>query len=146
MTIVQGTYNGLIEKSFYQKILFSGSLNPGMSGGPTLNNQGEVIGINVATSGNQISFLVPVSHLHTLVTNRAQAPIANYEHHIETQLLTDQQDKYSRLLQLKWPRQTLGKATIAGEIDQYFHCWGETKDKKETYSRSLYSFLFPLPA
>ena len=44
-------------------ILFSGSLNPGMSGGPTLNEQGSVIGVNVATSGNEISFLVPAQYL-----------------------------------------------------------------------------------
>ena len=131
MTIVQGTYNGLIEKSFYQKILFSGSLNPGMSGGPTLNNTGEVIGVNVATSGNQISFLVPVSHLKKLVAHRATNPIENYEQHLEAQLLADQDDKFSRLLELDWPQQTLGQTLIAGEISQYFHCWGETQDKKD---------------
>ena len=37
MTIIEGTYNGLVENSRYKKILFSGSLNPGMSGGPALN-------------------------------------------------------------------------------------------------------------
>jgi S1-C subfamily serine protease len=30
-----------------------------MSGGPTLTQAGKVVGINVATEGNQISFLVP---------------------------------------------------------------------------------------
>ena len=65
-TIIPGTYNGLLERSFYQKLLFSGSLNPGMSGGPSLNEAGEIIGVNVATSGNQISFLVPAKYLVAL--------------------------------------------------------------------------------
>lgn len=60
ITIVEGTYNGLLAHAFYKKIHFTGSLNSGMSGGPAVNSSGEVVGINVATSGNQISFLVPV--------------------------------------------------------------------------------------
>ena len=36
MTIIEGTYNGMVEASRYQKYLFSGSLNAGMSGGPVL--------------------------------------------------------------------------------------------------------------
>ena len=38
LSVVEGTYNGLLEKSLFDKIFFSGSLNPGMSGGPTLNH------------------------------------------------------------------------------------------------------------
>ena len=66
MTIIEGTYNGFVEGARYRKILFSGSLNPGMSGGPALNQHGEVVGINVARGGEQISFLVPVSYLESL--------------------------------------------------------------------------------
>ena len=43
-----------------------------MSGGPTLNEAGEIIGINVATSGNEISFLVPAVHLSKILA-RLQA-------------------------------------------------------------------------
>ncbi|MCK5359267.1 MAG: trypsin-like peptidase domain-containing protein, partial [Gammaproteobacteria bacterium] len=67
MTIIEGTYNGLVEGSRYQKYLFSGSLNSGMSGGPVLNNAGDVIGVNVSKGGEQISFLVPVKHLKALM-------------------------------------------------------------------------------
>ena len=33
-TIVEGTYNGLVDKSYDERIHFSGAINPGMSGGP----------------------------------------------------------------------------------------------------------------
>ena len=62
-SIIEGTNNGVMKNSDDSNILFSGSLNPGMSGGPTLNEQGSVIGVNVATSGNEISFLVPAQYL-----------------------------------------------------------------------------------
>ena len=43
MTIIEGNFNGYIRTSRYQKILFSGSLNGGMSGGPALDGLGQVI-------------------------------------------------------------------------------------------------------
>ena len=52
MTVVSGTFNGLTAHSYYDRMLFSGSINPGMSGGPALNAAGKVIGVNVATAGN----------------------------------------------------------------------------------------------
>jgi len=36
-SLVKGPNNGMVEHSFDDQILFSGSLNPGMSGGPALN-------------------------------------------------------------------------------------------------------------
>ncbi|MEC4672939.1 MAG: serine protease, partial [Nitrospirota bacterium] len=56
MTIVEGTYSGLLERTLYEKIHFTGSLNAGMSGGPAVTSDGEVIGVNVASAGDQLSF------------------------------------------------------------------------------------------
>jgi serine protease Do len=60
-TIVEGTFNGLVEHSYSERIHFTGALNPGMSGGPAVTPQGQVAGINVATrrGGQLVSFLVP---------------------------------------------------------------------------------------
>src|SRR5918995_6614715 len=41
LTIVEGTYNGLLQHTLYPKVHFTGSLNPGMSGGPALLPKGE---------------------------------------------------------------------------------------------------------
>src|ERR1700722_2942952 len=35
-TIVEGTYNGLFDRSYVERIHSSGAINPGMSGGPTV--------------------------------------------------------------------------------------------------------------
>ena len=36
LTIVEGTYNGLLEHTRYTRIHFTDPINPGMSGGPTI--------------------------------------------------------------------------------------------------------------
>jgi hypothetical protein len=133
-TIVPGTFNGLLETSFYQKLLFSGSLNPGMSGGPALDGQGRVVGVNVATSGNQISFLVPVQYLRALLDRRLGAEgldAEGYQAEIGRQLLEDQEYKYALLLNLEWPTQTLGGARVGGDISDYFKCWGDTAEEDD---------------
>ncbi|MEZ5597977.1 MAG: serine protease [Pseudomonadales bacterium] len=134
-TVVPGTYNGLLERSFYQKLLFSGSLNPGMSGGPALNGDGHIVGVNVATSGNQISFLVPVKYLQALlerVAGREVAlPASDYQAEIGRQLQADQEYKYALLLNLDWPAKKLGDMQVAGEVSAYFKCWGDTSDEED---------------
>jgi hypothetical protein len=131
-TIVPGTFNGLLERSFYQRLLFSGSLNPGMSGGPALNEAGDVIGVNVATSGNQISFLVPVKYLVALAGAR-KAPLdpEQFQAEIGRQLVDDQEYKYRLLLDREWTTQTLGETLVAADLNDYFKCWGNTNDDED---------------
>jgi hypothetical protein len=138
-TIVPGTFNGLLERSFYQKLLFSGSLNPGMSGGPALNPSGELIGVNVATSGNQISFLVPAKYVTALLdkVSKRTSPLVEdqYQAEVGQQLDADQAYKFALLLNLDWPTQRLGEMQVAGEVSAYFKCWGNTSDDEEMLYR-----------
>ena len=61
LTITEGVSNGKVEDSFYDRIHYTGALNSGMSGGPALNQNGEVIGVNVSgyVFSQLVNFLVP---------------------------------------------------------------------------------------
>ena len=139
MTIIEGTYNGLLEKSLYEKILFSGSLNPGMSGGPALNKQGEVIGVNVSTAGNDLSFLVPAAYLKQLVKSAMNAEEINLTERIQQQLENNQQKNMQLIMSADWGSTNLGQAIVPAELVSYFKCWGKTDDKKDRMYKHTYS-------
>lgn len=68
-TIVEGTYNGLVDKSYDERIHFSGAINAGMSGGPVTAADGRIVGVNVAkrVDGEQVGFLVPARYAAQLL-------------------------------------------------------------------------------
>jgi S1-C subfamily serine protease len=140
MTIVEGTYNGLLEKSLYEKILFSGSLNPGMSGGPVLGREGKVVGVSVSTAGNQVSFLVPVAYLQALlnrIREAGQEDKIDFHDRIEEQLYANQNQYMSRLLSAKWQIDSLGDALVPRPASGIFKCWGNTdKDDDALYGHT----------
>ncbi len=141
MTIIEGTYNGLMKKSLYEKILFSGSLNPGMSGGPALNHEGNVIGINVATAGNQLSFLVPVKYLKLLydgVISNREVKGKGWKNIIQQQLFDNQNHYMGQLISSHWTFVPIGQALVPGKISEAFKCWGDTKNAKEDLYFSSY--------
>jgi S1-C subfamily serine protease len=63
-------YEGLVEK-LDNVIQTDAAISPGNSGGPLLNSQGEVIGINaaVAQGGQNIGFAIPVDIVKDLIDN-----------------------------------------------------------------------------
>ena len=141
MTLVPGTYNGIASGSFYDRIHFSGSINPGMSGGPVINRDGEVVGINVATAGNQISFLVPVDKLAALLKDYAQdiqgtsGPL-KLQDIIHRQLIRNQQRIIDKILAADWKLRPLGDAMVVGEIVPSVQCWGDSsKNEDETLEK-----------
>ncbi len=129
LTIVEGTYNGLLKKSLYERIHFTGSINPGMSGGPTLDTEGNVVGVNVATAGNQVSFLVPAKYVGQLLTHAAATPMsaAAFETTVAQQLLANQDRYIGDLLGNAFADNTLGGYHIPGQIADYINCWGRTE-------------------
>lgn len=132
MTVVEGTYNGLVDNSLYEHVLISGSLNPGMSGGPSIDRNGQVVGVNVSTAGNQISFLVPVSYLQSLLeTPLLTSGKPDWNALLEQQLLDHQADYVSRLLAAEWKRSPLGRVNVPAEIAPYVKCWGDKSDDKD---------------
>jgi hypothetical protein len=139
MLIIEGNYNGLIQESRYKKMLFSGSLNPGMSGGPAFDERGRLIGINVAKGGEQISFLVPAIHLNVLFNRvKKNGAVKNFKKVIETDLIKDQQQFYRKLLDKEWISEELGDVQISGKLDKSLKCWGHTEDKEDIYYKSVH--------
>jgi serine protease Do len=96
-TIMEGTYNGLVERSYTDQILFAAALNPGMSGGPTVTARGSVVGVNVATrrGGQLISFLVPARFAAALVERvRDHEPPSDLRAEVARQLTASRTDLY----------------------------------------------------
>ena len=131
MTIVEGTYNGLLEKSIYDKIHFTASINPGMSGGPTLDRNGLVVGVNVSTAGNQLSFLVPATYVSELVERvEKQAESApDFVREATDQLLQNQDRYVDTLLQGAPVTTRLGQFEALGKVASFLSCWGDTQEK-----------------
>ncbi|AKJ04236.1 trypsin-like peptidase [Archangium gephyra] len=133
-TIVEGTYNGLVQDALYDKVHFSGAINPGMSGGPTVTGDGRVVGVNVATMGNQLGFLVPVAHARELVERARQVKESSPSALLAvvgSQLLDNQQRITERLLAAPLPTQQLGDYHVPGRWLPFLKCWGDTPHEPE---------------
>ena len=139
MTIIEGNFNGLLQHSRYRKILFSGSLNSGMSGGPAINRNGEVIGINVSTGGEQISFLVPVSHLATLLEKARGLEEPEYSKAFLGQSLFEDQERfYSGVLAKPFESEVLGEVRVATDLSDSLKCWGRSVDNESSDQPATY--------
>ena len=131
MIVVPGTYNGLKKESFNDKIHFTGSINSGMSGGPVVNKAAEVVGVNVATSGNSIGFLVPHDKLVTLFQRFLTSPPESIEQQMTEQLMANQDKLVSSLLNSPWQAKQLGENGIIPIIDiPFIRCWGDSNADK----------------
>lgn len=130
-SIVEGTYNGLVEHSYNARIHFSGALNSGMSGGPTVTADGRVVGINVARQlgGELVSFLVPAEFASDLLkgagTSEAPAP-QSFRAEIGRQLTAWLQKLHGSVAQLTLQSARFGPY-LAPQFDApWFTCWAET--------------------
>ena len=128
ITLVSGPNNGMVEHSYDDQILFSASLNPGMSGGPALNEKGDVSGINVATAGSQLSFLVPAHKAIDLISAARTVAQADYQSEIATQIKRWQRPRLQQLIDSEWSIERFSERDLFGEIRKDFQCWGSTND------------------
>jgi hypothetical protein len=134
LTIVEGTHNGLLKHTLYPKVHFTGSLNPGMSGGPTITQSGKVVGINVATEGNQISFLVPAERATTLLERTAKveaAAPASFLPQVGQQILANQARYLAGMFDPATPRVVLGPYDLPTKPTELFRCWADAVRRKE---------------
>lgn len=132
--VTEGTYNGLVKRNFYPQIFFGGALSGGMSGGPALDEQGRVIGINVArrVDGEQVSFLVPASFASALLARgRDAVPIKTAAYNIVTdQLMQHQQALTERFVAQGWKTATHVRYRVPVPSDQFMRCWGSSEPSR----------------
>jgi hypothetical protein len=143
LSIVEGTYNGLLEHALYPKIHFTGPLNPGMSGGPALTGAGEVVGINVSTGGNSVSFLVPVDRGRALLERAREQPAMEEEELLDqagAQVLEHQQRYLATLFRDgRAAPVRLGPYELPTEPADFFRCWGDAeRDDEALYERVIH--------
>jgi serine protease Do len=147
--VVEGTYNGLIAKSFYPQIFFSGAINPGMSGGPALDEQGRIIGINVAKrlDGESVAFLVPAAKALALLDRTAQIKpvpvvpakdkaiekIAPNTVEITKQLTDHQTELVDRFMSEPLKPQAYGAYRLPLPSEAFFRCWSNDQSNSTAF-------------
>jgi serine protease Do len=140
LSIVEGTYNGYLPHARQPRLHFTGALNPGMSGGPTIAEDGRVVGVNVATEGEEISFLVPVERaiaLQQRVSSLGTQPAATTLTQVGQQL-RDYQDAYLRdMFTGNVKTVALGPFHVPTEPAPYFRCWADASRRKEVPYESV---------
>ncbi|TMH07059.1 MAG: trypsin-like peptidase domain-containing protein [Betaproteobacteria bacterium] len=128
--VLEGNYNGLAERSFYPQIFFAGALNPGMSGGPALDGEGRVMGVNVATrrDGQMVSFLVPAQFAIELLERGRNAPPITTDVYPELtrQLFTHQALLTQKFIAQQWRSAGHARYRIPVPQEDFMRCWGSS--------------------
>ncbi len=126
--VAEGSYNGPVERSFLETLFFGGSLSPGMSGGPALDDEGRLIGVNVAArrDGEQVSFLVPAAPVRELIARGRDAkPItAPVWPEITRQLMGHEAALTERFIAQPWRDAGHPRYRVPVPQETFMRCWG----------------------
>jgi S1-C subfamily serine protease len=130
-TIVEGTYNGLVDRTYDERIHFSGAINSGMSGGPVTSADGRVVGINVAKriDGDEVGFLVPAKHAAALVERARKGPalvVDKAREEVGRQLDAWQAGFYEALKTNGFRRSQFGSYRGLESAAPWITCWAKT--------------------
>lgn len=128
--VVEGNYNGLVERSFDPLVYYAGGINPGMSGGPVLDEDGRVVGVNVSTLlfAQQVSFLVPGEFAAELVKRSLGAkPIrAAAWGRLRDQLTRYQDELVTRFVAQPWESANNKRYRLPVPKQDFMRCWGSS--------------------
>lgn len=132
--ISEGTYNGISKRDFYEHLMFTGPINPGMSGGPCITVDGQLAGVNVSSvSGGELaSFLVSARYVQELlkkVDPQQKAP-QEFKATVGQQLLAHQVVMVNRLFDKPLTIKTLGPYQVPVRESDQMRCWGQSNDKQ----------------
>lgn len=138
-TISEGSFNGIMRRSFYDEFMFTGPINSGMSGGPCITSNGQLAGVNVSkrTDGELVSFIVPTKYVHILLKRAAsiKEPVKDFKSIVGQQLLAHQTFMVDKVLGEPLTFKTLGKYKVPIRESDQMRCWGSSSDKpKDLYT------------
>ena len=136
-TVVEGIYNGNVEYSLFDRLHFTGSINPGMSGGPVFTSDGRLAGVNVATSGEQISFLVPCKYASALIVPPGGQSPGDLVQMTTAQLTEYQDSALTPLFQAPLRTSSLGEYSVPSHFFPSLKCWSKSED----ITQGKYSYL-----
>src|ERR1041384_8058899 len=105
-----------------------------MSGGPTVTHAGKVVGINVATEGEQISFLVPAARAFSLLEKppkNKNPSTANFLEEVGHQIQANQALYLDGMFSNTTPSVTLGPNSLPTKPADFFRCWADALRRKE---------------
>lgn len=129
-TISEGTYNGISARGFSDHLMFTGPVNPGMSGGPNVTAEGLVAGVNVAhrRDGELVSFLVPAVYVQQLLARvtGGMEPPTDFKPIIGEQLLQHQSVMVDTLLAQPFSTKQLGPYRVPVRESEQVRCWGNS--------------------
>ncbi|NRR29854.1 trypsin-like peptidase domain-containing protein [Oxalobacteraceae bacterium] len=133
--ISEGAYNGVIARSFYDQLMFTGPINSGMSGGPSVTVDGAVAGVNVSKrlDGELVSFLVPARYAQRLlqsVSPQAKPP-ADFTALVTAQLLQHQRALVDDMLATPFSLKPMGPYMVPVRESEQMRCWGQSNEKNE---------------
>jgi len=106
---------------------------PSMSGGPAVLNNGRVVGVNVATAGNQVSFLVP-ANMCAICWPRAwrqAADPAAAQARLRDQLIANQAAYMTQIMSAPFMTSQLGQYQVPGRLAGFMKCWGDSQQLPE---------------
>ena len=133
--ISEGSYNGIITRSFYDQLMFTGPINSGMSGGPSVTVDGSVAGVNVSKrrDGELVSFLVPIRFAQELLKKVGTHPVPpkDFNPLIGEQLLAHQRAMINRLLDAPLDLKMMGPYVVPVRESEQVRCWGRSNVKAE---------------
>lgn len=131
--ISEGSFNGVIARSFYEQLMFTGPINAGMSGGPSVTVDGAVAGVNVSKrlDGELVSFLVPARYAQELLkkVDPEAKPPKDFTAIVAQQLLVHQKAMIDQLLAKPLTAKAMGPYSVPVRESEQMRCWGRSNDR-----------------
>lgn len=141
-SIIEGNYNGEVAVGPYRKIQMSLPLNSGMSGGPTVNVRGEIVGVNVSVLlfAQNLAFAVPAELVKQLLLAGEKPYLKqNGTNTLDTDIgrqLYDVQEQIMHVLRKDSPQKLVLSGFAMRKPPNFLKCWRTNEDgKKQRWSR-----------